>query len=174
MKFEWITTILSLIIAIIAIIISIQTKNEWKAEKRYDEFKSYYEKLNAQKTAAFEIIGVINVYKNPVDITRSKEENFIWFRNELAPKCINFAEKMKVANDDLFLAFMDENTIKAERVKEDIEKKLISLFDLQYWKNVNDAKISEIEKEIQKFVEAVDKVIFEAGKSLKNKKTIKF
>ena len=176
LSYELITSVSTLVMAIIAILaffVAIQTKNEWKLAKRYEAFHSYYEKMAVQKKVSFEILGAIQNFKKQPLEHRENLENFNSFKNMLGNICLNYIEKSSSSIDDIFNGWMNKTTSNAVKEMRDAEIELSNVLDLQNWKSEKDIKYSEIENKLQKVIDAIDKVMFEAAKSLKNKRTIK-
>lgn len=78
-KTEWLVAISNLILAIIAIlafIVAIQTKNEWKIEKRYDAFISCYNKLEAKNNAIHQVIVALRAFNlNDAEYKQNPKKN---------------------------------------------------------------------------------------------------
>lgn len=177
MKLEWINAISNLtltIIAILAFVVAIQTKNEWKAEKRYDAYISYYNKLESKNIATSDVIGALKAFEMNNIEYKKNPENFNKFKNILGIKSLDFMDKCSQANSEFFHAFIDKECFEAIKIMRDKELETFKSLDIQNWNSYEDVQFEKIEENLNKVTEATNNVIVRAGDILKNKKPIKF
>lgn len=170
---EWVTAIsifVSMIAVVALIFITYKTVGEWRQTKRYDAFGSYYEKLENQKEATYDILNLITTMENAKKEYKESSEFLNIFKNELRLAHQDFMKITTSGNSELFIFYMNKPTIEAVKEMQEAEMDLNnSLKPIPELTDSKDIPYSEIEENVQKVIDATDNVILESVKSIKSK-----
>lgn len=170
---EWISALSDFfvaILALLALIVAFQTKNEWKAEQKFVAFQSYYEKLEMKKQAAYGILTLINSVRDSKE--RYNAEEFSEFKDKLNEEHMKFMNISFSANGELFAFLMNKTTLNTKKRMKQSESEVNKLLKpLQNLYDEGNIKYKEINNAIQKDLAITNEVIMEAAKSIKNDDT---
>lgn len=172
---EWINSITSIILVIIAfvsLLIAINTVNEWKEVKRFDAFTSYYKILDTEERLINEVNIIINTFENMNEQDRTKY--FPIFNDNLKNKYQNFIEISLNRNSETFIFFMNNNTIKKINELNKLEIELTDIIKSIHISKGKKINITKIKNKISEINIAINNVINESAKTIKNKEAFKF